>query len=193
MSLIVFDMGRRVETPVRPERWKVKATGATSATDAVHPGHIDPSRANDLYLTDKHQKEPESVAYAEDIMSVRVQTLNEDASIREAWELIKNEGFHHLPIIDQQHRVQAIISDRDLLYALTENRDIWHHKAISVARRPVYCILKSTDIRQTCNILYDYNIGALPVINDQHQLAGIITRSDILRLLSHYGPMELWA
>ena len=64
---------------------------------------------------------------------------------------------------------------------------------MDVAAHPVVCVLQSTDIRQASNILYEYDIGALPVLNDEHQLCGIITRSDVLKLLSHYGPMELWA
>lgn len=193
MSLIVFDMGHRVETPVRPERWKVKATAASEAAAAIHSGHNESIPKSSPYQTQQKQHEPESVAFAEDIMSSTVRTLPQDATIRDAWHIVKQEGFQHLPVINNDHQVQAILSDRDLLYALAEHNDIWHHPVMSIAQRPVYCILKSTDIRQTCNILYEYNIGALPVVNEQHELAGIVTRSDILKLLSHYGPMELWA
>ncbi len=69
----------------------------------------------------------------------------------------------------------------------------WRSNIMALAVKPVLCVLQDTDIRQSSRILYEYNIGALPVLNDNNELCGIVTRSDILRLLSHYGPMELWA
>ena len=193
MSLIVFDMGRRVETPLQPEKFRVKATPSTDATGAVHAGHADISPATIAGRYGLHEKAPESIAFAGDIMTRRVLTLSEDASVADAQDMLDSSGFSHLPITGQDGQVLAILSDRDLMRALLRRSDIRHHKVIQYASRPVLCVQKGTDIRQTSHILYQYNIGALPVVDDNHILSGIITRSDILKLLSHYGPMELWA
>lgn len=193
MSLIVFDMGRRVETPVQPEKFRVKATPSTDATGAVHAGHADISAATIAGRYGLHEKAPDSIAFAGDIMTRRVLTLDEDATVADAEKMLADSGFHHLPVTSGDGRILAILSDRDLLRALLKRGDIRHHKVTQYASRPVLCVHKGTDIRQTSNILYQYNIGALPVIDDNQLLSGIITRSDILKLLSHYGPMELWA
>lgn len=194
MSLIVFDMGRRVETPVRPEKFRVKATGATEGVVPVHAGHNDDTARN--HVAERyglHEKEPESIAFAGDIMHTPVRTLKEDATINDAWHEITLSGYHHLPVTNDQLEILAIVSDRDLMHALIGDPAVRHNKVLPYASRPVLCVHKETDIRQVSNILFQYNIGALPVVGEHNILTGIITRTDILKLLSHYGPMELWA
>lgn len=199
MALIVFDMGRRVETPIRPEQKRVRAAQAISAvrpierTDAPHA-----QQASLQAYTDSEERKPDAVAFVNDIMHKNVQTLNPSASLRQAWNLLQTTGFHHLPVVDDQQRILAMFSDHDLLNILAKQTPsqlpaFWSQNIMGIAIKPVLCVLQNTDIRQSSNLLYEYDIGALPVLNDQHELCGIVTRSDILRLLSHYGPMELWA
>lgn len=44
-----------------------------------------------------------------------VVTVNAEQTALEAWEIMQQQGFRHLPVIDQQQQLQGIISDRDLL------------------------------------------------------------------------------
>ena len=131
-------------------------------------------------------------------MHREVRTLAADTSLAEAWEIIQQTGFHHFPIIDSERHVLAMFSDYDLLHALAKRpastqASFWKSNVMGIAVRPVMCVLENTDIRQASNLMYEYNIDALPVLNNYNALCGIITRSDILKLISHYGPMELWA
>ncbi len=72
-------------------------------------------------------------------------------------------------------------------------KDFWQSSVMTLAARPVLCVQEKTDIHQTSKLLYEYDIGALPVLKSDNTLCGIVTRSDILRLLSHYGPLQFWA
>ena len=126
-------------------------------------------------------------------MTRNVITIRQETTIRDAYQLMREHDIHHLPIIDEHDNLQALISDRRILRALAEQRSIEHDSVMTVAVRPVYCTAESTDIRQTARLLTEYHIGALPVLNNKEQLTGIITRSDLLHLLSEYGPLELWA
>lgn len=199
MALIVFDMGRRVETPVRPAQHRVRPLSASSATRKIE--RTDMPHGNDAAIhAYQHQEErsPDPVAVISDIMHRDVRTLPPSASLQQAWDMLQKTGFHHLPVVDEQYRVLAMFSDHDLLKALVRQPSatlpaFWSANVMTIAVKPVLCVLQNTDIRQSSNLLYEYDIGALPVLNDQHELCGIVTRSDILRLLSHYGPMELWA
>lgn len=194
MSLIVFDMGRRVETPLQPEKFRVNATQATTAVQPVRKeGYFGSASDALLQAYRKQEKAPESIAFAGDIMHTPVRTLKPADSVQYAWNTLSGTGYHHLPVVDEQQQMLAIVSDRDLMQAIVQHGDVWEDNVMTLAVRPVICVQKNTDIRQTSNILYEYNIGALPVLNEQNELCGIITRTDILKLLSHYGPMELWA
>lgn len=203
MSLIVYDMGQRIETPVqpRPRRVAASAASASIAPIAAHQERHGQSAAQQQAVQayrEQEQKEPATVAFIRDILHRDVRTLVPSASLAEAWQVLAETGYHHLPVIDPEHRVLAMFSEGDLLRALvrqSHNNDpkFWQTNIMALATHPVFCVQEQTDIRQTSNLLYHYNIGALPVLNQHNALCGIVTRSDILRLLSHYGPLQFWA
>ena len=194
MSLIVFDMGRRVETPVRPEKFRVQPLQPTPRAEAVGKATDQYEQTQDNaqgFASSQHT--PQAVAYVQDIMQRDVRYIHSDASLMHAWELMKHSGFHHIPVVSDDLSVCAMLSDRDLLERSLTPPMPWQDNVLTLASRPVLCIADSADIRQCARTMMEYRIGALPVIGDDNLLSGIITRSDILRVISHYGPMELWA
>ena len=198
MGLIVFDMGRRVETPVNSPRRRVSPVERTAAVSNIENEPDQALSSDDLIYspegtTERQEHAPQTVAFAADIMTRNVITIYQKTTIRDAYQLMREHDIHHLPIIDESDNLQALISDRRILRALAEQRSVENDSVMTVAVRPVYCTAESTDIRQTARLLTEYHIGALPVLNNEEQLTGIITRSDLLHLLSEYGPLELWA
>lgn len=193
MSLIVFDMGRRVETPMTPERFRINPIHASSATSAVNHATEAYAQQESYATLGEQQHQPQAVAYVADIMQRKVQYIYSDAPLRQAWEIMQNTGFHHIPVVSEDLIVCAMLSDRDLLNQSLSASIAWNDSVLTLASRPVLCIGEYADIRQCARTLLEYRIGALPVVDEQNLLTGIITRTDILRVLSHYGPMELWA
>ena len=211
MSLIVYDMGRRVETPMHPINRRVRATQASEATASInkyqqhdlnaHSTHTPPSahaqQALAAYGEQKEQK-PDIVSFIADIMHRKVTTLSPESTLEDAWELLRDSGFHHLPVISQDRLVLAIFSSEDFLHALARQTRVnspnfWRTNIMEYASRPVFCVYEHTDLRQSSQLLFQYNIGALPVVTQNNTLCGIVTRTDIMRLLSHYGPLQFWA
>lgn len=194
MTLMVFDMGQRVETPVRPEKTRIHPTEASQAITPVAQQHGEYGKQSLPYEQPSHpQHLPQPVAYVADIMQKQVRWIDSAANIHRAWQIMQQSGYHHLPVVDVNLCVCAILSDRDLLDSATKQQLDWQNSVLDYASRPVLCIAEEADIRQCARVLLDYSIGALPVVNQQNVLSGIVTRSDILQVISHYGPMELWA
>ncbi|SIS84281.1 CBS domain-containing protein [Thalassolituus maritimus] len=198
MGLIVFDMGRRVETPVNSPRRRVSPVERPAAVSNIENEPDQTPSSDDLIYspegtTERQEHAPQTVAFAADIMTRNVITIRQETTIRDAYQLMREHDIHHLPVIDEHDNLQALVSDRRILRALAEQRSVEHDSVMTVAARPVYCTAESTDIRQTARLLTEYHIGALLVLNNKEQLTGIITRSDLLHLLSEYGPLELWA
>jgi acetoin utilization protein AcuB len=52
---------------------------------------------------------------------------------------------------------------------------------------------QDTLIRDAARTMIEERIGSLPIITEGNALAGIVTRSDILRALITHGPMRIWA
>lgn len=193
MAIVVFDMGRRVETPVSPTQFKLNKIAATKAVhnDAIADG--DQQRHEQQLQQYREEKRPQAVAQVRDIMTTPVRSVKQTESIRHIWEILQKTGLHHLPVVDDELHVLAIIADRDIMRQLLSKANIWQHEVVRYASHPVICIRDHADIRQAADSLYRYRIGALPVVDEHNRLVGILTRSDILRTLSHYGPLELWA
>ena len=193
MALIVFDMGRRVETPIRPQKTRINPTQESEGVAPVSDQTADYGKSESYYQPARPQHHPQTVAYVADIMQRQVRWIFSDASVGDAWKLMQQTGFHHIPVVDQDLKISAILSDRDLLKPCIKQRINWQQPVLDYASRPVLCIAEDADIRQCARTLMEYNIGAMPVVNQEHILTGIITRTDIMRVISHYGPMELWA
>lgn len=205
MSLVVFDMGQRVETPIRPQGRRVNASQAMASTAAIDEQHSTPKHTSSnaqhsaiQAYVEQQERHPATVAFIRDILHRNVKTLEPNATLADAWEKLQKTGHHNLPVVNEQQQVLAMFSEGNLMRALVQQNqqprsDFWQMNIMNLATRPVLCVQEQTDIHQTSQLLYEYNIGALPVLNSNNELCGIVTRSDILRLLSHYGPLEFWA
>jgi acetoin utilization protein AcuB len=209
LALIVVEMGRRVITPQNTKRRgtvKTQATKSSVAIDQYHqfssdaPIHpadsISASQRDDPYNLMKQrqaQKNPSRVSLLAEIMSDQIITLTADANVADAWQLFQHHGFHHIPIIDENNLVLAMLSERDILQGPGVQKNINNESIMQFASKRVFCFSPDTDIRQATRILYEYDLGALPIIDDNHQILGIVSRTDIIKVVSHYGPLELWA
>ncbi len=126
---------------------------------------------------------------AGDIMSSPAYQLDLSvATIEKAWQLLQKFNIKHLPLTKNK-KLFGIVSERDILkiYALKDSdKQHWF-------KSRVFAASASMDIHQLSNVMYTEDIGSLPIVNDKQEVIGIVTRTDILKLSSQYGPMEFWA
>jgi len=145
-----------------------------------------------------HEETP--VVVARQIMSSPVVALTAQAAIDEAVKLFQARRFRHVPVTASGRDLIGMISDRDLLHALSGLNERYEQQraAADVTERvsalmksPVLTAAENTDVRLIARLFVEYHIGAVPVLAG-HEIAGIITRSDVLRaVMLHYG-LELW-
>lgn len=129
-----------------------------------------------------------------DYMTANVNYLRDDARLLDAALLIRRTGNRHVPVVDAEMRVVGIISDRDVsrlapsrLGHITpdEYNNIFEATAIAqVMTRDPITVAPDTPVAEAVGILYTRRIGALPVVGDDHRLAGILSVSDMLGLLN---------
>jgi CBS-domain-containing membrane protein len=209
-------MGRRVVTPQKADHRgsiKVETAKSSPTIDKYHDlSQNDPQAQkhhqfikDNLQQVNKHpdpysiqkqreaEKEPSQVFLLADIMSSKVTSLSAQASVADAWQLFQRHGFQHIPITDENNTVLAMLAERDILQGPSAQENINLKNIMQFATKQVFCFSPDTDIRQATRTLYEYDLGALPIISDEHELLGIVTRTDIIKTVSHYGSLELWA
>ncbi len=126
----------------------------------------------------------------EEIMSKTVVTVELDDSLKVVKEIFDNTRFHHLLVIESE-KLFGVLSDRDLLKALSPNIGTIAETARDAAslnkrvhqimtRKPV-TISKNAGISDAIHIFNHHNISCIPVVDDDRKPVGILSWRDILK------------
>ncbi len=141
-----------------------------------------------------------STLLARDIMSTPVLTLPLSASLAQAWDLVKNKRFRHIPIQAQTGTLVGILSDRDLSRG-TVGSDFTGTKGLadlakitieSYVSHPVLVAAPDATLLAIARVLLEERIGAIPIVSQEKGLLGMITRTDILRVIVSHPNFEQW-
>lgn len=126
-----------------------------------------------------------------DIMTSTVLTVREDQSMLEARELLRGKNLISLPVVDDMMRIRGIItiddigkaspSDSSTLSRYEANYLLGRLKVKDVMKRSVVTVDADDTIEFVAYKLYKYKVNALPVVNEDNKLCGIVSRSDIFR------------
>ena len=137
------------------------------------------------------------ILHAYQLMSRDVMTLRPDTRVEDAWRQLATRGLGQAPVLDKTLRLVGLVSVQDLLTVINVEadtlRDSMSRSVADVMTSPVVSADPITDIRRVARVLLDYQLSGVPVINEQEELVGILTRSDILRALVNDPPLSLWA
>lgn len=120
-------------------------------------------------------------------MGTPVVTVRADADYRTAFDIMREKGVHHLPVVDAQGRLVGLVAQRDMLVAATrfQNSPV---DFTEVMRRPVITTKAEVPIIEAARVMMSQKIGCLPVVDADLNLLGVITESDLfetfVRLLS---------
>lgn len=108
-------------------------------------------------------------------------TLRPDATIGEALRLMRENKIGGIPIVDANHKLVGILTNRDLRFE-TNYKD----KVSTVMTKDnLITAPEGTDLKKAELIFKKTKIEKLPVVNKSGKLIGLVTFSDILKLKSH--------
>jgi CBS domain-containing protein len=119
----------------------------------------------------------------EDLMSVALVTAKPEDLMRRAHLTMRYADIRHLPVIDENHHIIGIVSDRDVLRALHGRRKR-SAQVRDIMTQQVYRVRPETPAHEAATMMIVHKIGALPVVGTDGRLVGLITDSDFLRLFS---------
>jgi acetoin utilization protein AcuB len=128
-----------------------------------------------------------------DIMTTRVVTVEMDDRLEVVKEIFDAVNFHHLLVMDEHKTLSGIVSDRDLLKALSPYVGSAAETARDLAtlnkrvhqimtRRPITWRPQST-VTEAVNLLLKHRISCIPIVDDEFKPVGIVSWRDLLRSL----------
>ncbi|WP_242926759.1 IMP dehydrogenase [Pontibacter vulgaris] len=104
-------------------------------------------------------------------------TLREDATLGDAVQLMVDNKIGGIPVTDNDGKLKGIITNRDLRF----EKDLTQKVSVIMTTRNLITAEKGTDLAKAEDILQQYKIEKLPVVDEQGKLVGLITYKDILK------------
>jgi len=135
------------------------------------------------------------LAYEEDeaggLMSPRYVRLRPDMSVDEAIAYLRRaareriETIYYIYVVDADHRLKGVVSFRDLFAARPEHRvrDVMHTDVISVRA--------DLDQEAVANVIAESNLMAVPVLDAEGRIQGIVTVDDIVDVVREEATEDI--
>ncbi|HEY1010296.1 MAG: IMP dehydrogenase [Daejeonella sp.] len=108
-------------------------------------------------------------------------TLNEDALLSDAFVIIKEYKIGGIPVVDADHKLVGIITNRDLRF----QKDLKRPVRDVMTKESLITAPQGTTLSQAELILQDYKIEKLPVVDNNGHLIGLITFKDIQKFKNY--------
>jgi CBS domain-containing protein len=115
-----------------------------------------------------------------ELMTKHLMTLRDTDSIAHAHQILLWSGFRHLPVL-AAGRLVGIVSDRDLLRFAADPAALTAATSVTeVMTELVETVTPQTTVTEASARMAAGRIDALPVIDPQGALVGLITSTDVL-------------
>nr|RNJ64863.1 MAG: magnesium transporter [Leptolyngbya sp. IPPAS B-1204] len=125
------------------------------------------------------------------IMTPEYVALRENATVAEALEQLRRsahdrETIYYLYVIDDQRHLRGVLSLRDLVVA---QPDQLIHNIMS---RDVISVHTDTDQEEVAQIIQRYDLLAVPVVDQEERLVGIVTVDDVLDVVQQETTEDIY-
>jgi predicted transcriptional regulator len=154
---------------------------------------------------------------ASDIMTKEVISVRPTDKVIEVAELLHQKGFNGVPVVENG-KVLGMITEADLIsrgsalfhipslikifqefklekYVSGKNnnefKSIFEANANSIMNRDYISISPNAEITELIKIFQEKHVNPVPVIDQEKNIAGIVSLSDIIRLISRFREAEI--
>lgn len=129
-----------------------------------------------------------------DIMTARVVTVGMDDRLEVVKEIFDSMKFHHLLVVDELKKLSGVVSDRDLLRALSPYvgsaaetaRDLatLNKRVHQIMTRHPITLRPHSTISEAANLLLAHRISCVPLVDDEFRPVGIVSWRDLIKALA---------
>jgi magnesium transporter len=137
----------------------------------------------------------EQLAYSEEsagrIMSSDFLALHEDTPVKDAITAIQEAGENvdvpfYLYVVDEDKRLAGVVSLKQLILV---KKDL-ALKEIMISK--VYKVDAYTDQEEVARVVADYNLLAIPVVDEHDKLIGVVTVDDIVDIIQEEATEDIY-
>lgn len=115
----------------------------------------------------------------QDVMSSHLQTASPEMLLSEVLEILRINRISGLPVVEEDRKLVGILSIEDIVRAMQKN-DL-SAPVSQYMTREVATVANYDSIVKALRTFTEKGLGRLPVLDENHKLAGMITKGDITR------------
>jgi len=104
-------------------------------------------------------------------------SITKDKSVADAMALMAEFKIGGIPVVDNENRLVGIVTNRDLRF----ERDLDKKIDLVMTKDNLVTTRQTTDLEAAAEILQQYKIEKLPVVDSNNKLVGLITYKDITK------------
>jgi len=157
---------------------------------------LDPrERAGTLAQLDRGEEVAELLQYADEsaggIMSRGHVALNEGITVQQAIDYLRilrppSDRTYYIYVVDSDRQLQGIVSLRDLIIAPPRTL------LAEITQRDVHAVHTTADQEEAARTLQKYNLLAVPVVDDEGRLEGVMTADDLIDVLQEEATEDMY-
>ena len=118
----------------------------------------------------------------ENVMVSDVITVEAEATVRQAVDLMNMHEIGCLIVVDEEEKPVGILTERDLLRrVLVKRKDPVRVKVSQVMSKPLVTGTPHMDLEAAVRLMFKKKIKKLPVVEDG-RLVGLVTLTDMVRV-----------
>ncbi len=122
-----------------------------------------------------------SVKLANEVMTSPVKYVSTDTTLNDALEITMKYNLTNMPVVDRSNKTVGIVSRKDLLYGVKHGLEL---EPINMMMNSEFDIIDPETLYSDAQRLIVSKGYKLLPVEENGELVGVITRTDILRILS---------
>jgi len=170
----------------------------TPSDDVASIVDLLPEDTKEAILAEMEEKPSEDVKellhYEEEtagrIMSPNLYALNQNTNVSDAITAMQLEGdvesAFYLYVVDDQNRLVGVVSLRQVLFARPNTR------LEEIMTRDVISVHPETDQEEVARNVADYNFVAIPVVDSENLLLGVVTVDDVIDVIDKEATEDIY-
>lgn len=134
--------------------------------------------------------------FVQDVMTPDPVTVRTDSSVKEALTLLARYDVTSLPVVDADGRIRGVVSEADLIREsvardtrvqemIRKDPEVTRPRTVQEVFTPhAVTVRVRDDLAEAVDVMTSTMVKSLPVVDNDDRVVGIVSRSDVVRLLA---------
>ena len=139
----------------------------------------------------------EIVYQVKDIMTKDCIYIDEKSTIQDAYNVLREFKVGLMPVVSFGKKIVGTIDKKIILNLLMDDlentKNVLERKIEDIYLPQTITSDPLTDIRRVAKVMIDFKLHAIPIVDEHDILIGIVSKTDIIKAVSHIPQFQLWS